>query len=66
MFRNIAFEKKNFFDLVQATIGGLKTIFKMATSFKKTSVKPAPKIGEKITTDTIYWKNLEVINRYLE
>jgi len=32
----------------------------MAASFKKINVKSYQKIGEKVTTDTLYWKNLEV------
>ncbi|CAH1797851.1 unnamed protein product [Owenia fusiformis] len=31
----------------------------MATSYKRTSVKHFPQIGEKITRDAVYWKNLE-------
>lgn len=33
---------------------------KMATSFKQTHVTAYPRVGEKITTDTIYWKNLDI------
>jgi len=33
----------------------------MAASFKKTNVRPYQKVGEKVTSDTLYWKNLEVI-----
>ena len=33
---------------------------KMATSFKKTTIKSYPRVGEKVTTDTLYWKNYEV------
>jgi len=33
---------------------------KMATSFKKTIIKSTPRVGDKVTSDTIYWKNLEV------
>ncbi|WAR00492.1 UTP15-like protein [Mya arenaria] len=32
----------------------------MAASFKKINVKTYQKTGEKVTTDTLYWKNLEV------
>ncbi|KAK3606043.1 hypothetical protein CHS0354_025093 [Potamilus streckersoni] len=32
----------------------------MATTFKRTLVRQYPQSGEKITTDTLYWKNLEV------
>ncbi|XP_064618659.1 U3 small nucleolar RNA-associated protein 15 homolog [Lineus longissimus] len=31
----------------------------MSASFKKTAVKNYPRVGEKITRDTVYWKNLE-------
>ncbi|KAL4228220.1 snoRNA-binding rRNA-processing protein [Mactra antiquata] len=31
----------------------------MATSFKKTFVKNYNKVGEKVTTDTLYWKQLQ-------
>ncbi|CAC5394696.1 UTP15 [Mytilus coruscus] len=32
----------------------------MAASFKKTEIKTIPRVGEIITTDTLFWKSLEV------
>ena len=32
----------------------------MAASFKKTAIKTIPRVGEIVTTDTLFWKNLEV------
>ncbi|XP_060065526.1 U3 small nucleolar RNA-associated protein 15 homolog [Ylistrum balloti] len=32
----------------------------MAASFKKTVIKSTPRVGENVTSDTNYWKNLEV------
>ncbi|VDH97964.1 U3 small nucleolar RNA-associated protein 15 [Mytilus galloprovincialis] len=32
----------------------------MAASFKKTAIKTIPRVGEIITTDTLFWKSLEV------
>ena len=37
-----------------------ESTFKMAAPYKKTTIKTLPKIGEKITRDTLYWKHLEV------
>jgi len=37
----------------------------MAAPYKKTVIKTHPKISEKVTSDTLYWKNLEVGLRHL-
>ena len=34
-------------------------------SFKKTQIRSLPKIGQKVTADTLYWRKLNVSKKYL-
>ena len=34
-------------------------------SFKKTQIRTLPRIGQKVTADTLYWRKLNVNNNFI-